>query len=380
MVYFNYLTEDAYVQVGEYTVEEFFREGQHVVQRLENITAGQVVATSLATPYTATYSGLHTISFTATDSGASDTASCQFDVDVDNTVVSTTVVADGESEEVSFQVDLTAGQVVTLEIETAEGSVSDVSIVLEDRALPDSFYREWATFAEGRDDLLGYDPGAYGVGTSVTRRTIVVPQVKQVSLLYMNYVASTKEERVLVQYDGDLSDLESAGLVGSGGTRITFTEEEFVSAFGAQGFNRYGYVMPAGMERSQVQELGVYTGTFIDTTGSEVADANLYLQPIYMYQERPMFDYVYVTGGFRGDLDPNATGISGHLFRWQGQFNSESIAPINRDGDAIIRDGYDYYVDGGVLTEVTPSDAQLSQDGVSYDNTDAYNVRNYRRR
>mgnify|MGYP000170190815 FL=1 len=380
MVYLNYLTEDAYVQVGEYTVEEFFREGQHVVQRLENVTNSQEVATSF--PYTSAYTGRHQVSFTATDSGDSDGASCDFDVIVGGTSVSTTTVADGESENVSIEVDVEAGQVIDVSIETSEGSVSDVSITMEDRALPDSFYREWATYAEGRDNVLGYDPGAYGIGTPVSRRTIVVPSVKKVSLLYLNYVASTKEERVLVQYDGTLSDLESAGLVGSSGERIVFTEDEWIQNFGAQGFNRFGFVMPPKMARSQVQELGVYHGDYVDAEGNVIeSDINLYLQPIYMYQEKPMFDYVYVTGGWRGDLDPDVTDISGHLFRWQGQFNSESIAPINRAGEAIIRDGYDYYVDeSGDLQEITPADSGITQDGQTYSGADAYNVRNYRRR
>lgn len=378
MIFFQYLTEDAYVQTGEYAVEEYFREGQHVIQRVQNITESPEVATSF--PYTAEYSGRHTVTFTATDSGDSDSASCDFELTVGGTTVSTTTVADGESESVSVVVDAEAGQVIDVNIETAEGSVSAVSVAREDRAVPESFYREWATYAEGRDDELGYDPGAYGVGTPVTRRTVVVPQVKRVSLLYLNYVASTKEERVLVQYDGTLSNLASDGIVTAQGDSIMFTEPEFYQAFGAQGFNRFGYVMPQGMERSVVNELAVYNGTFEATDGNTVTDVNLYLQPIYMYQERPMFDYVYVIGGFRGDLDPEVTGISGHLYRWQGQFNSESIAPINRDGAAVIRDGYDYYVDGGTLTEVTPADVNLQQDGQTYEGADAYNVRNYRRR
>lgn len=378
MIFFQYLTEDAYVQTGEYAVEEYFREGQHVIQRVQNITESPEVATSF--PYTAEYSGRYTVTFTASDSGASDGASCDFELTVGGTTESSSTVADGESTTISVVVDAEEGDVFDVTIETSEGSVSAVSITREDRALPESFYREWATYAEGRDDELGYDPGAYGVGTPVSRRTVVVPQVKKVSLLYLNYVASTKEERVLVQYDGTLSNMASAGIVTAQGDSIMFTEYEFYEAFGAEGFNRFGYVMPQGMERSVVNELAVYNGTFEATDGSTVTDVNLYLQPIYMYQERPMFDYVYVIGGFRGDLDPEVTGISGHLYRWQGQFNSEAIAPINRDGAAVVRDGYDYYVEDGTLTEITPSDANLQQDGQTYEGADAYNVRNYRRR
>jgi len=379
MVFFQYLTEDAYVQTGEYTVEEYFREGQHVIQRVENVTQSPEVATSF--PYTAEYTGRHTVTFTATDSGDSDGASCDFDVTVEGSSVFSVTVADGESENVSVEVDVEVGQVVDVDIETAEGSVSSVSVTREDRAVPDSFYREWATYAEGRDNELGYDPGAYGVGTPVSRRTVVVPQVKKVSLLYLNYVASTKEERSLVQYDGTLSDMASAGIVTAQGESIVFTENEFNQLFGADGFNRYGYVMPEGMERSQVNELAVYNGTFEAVDGSTVTDVNLYLQPLYMYQEQPMFDFVYVIGGFRGDLDPEVTGLSGHLYRWQGQFNSESVAPINRSGTAVLKDGYDYYVDeSGVLQEVTPTDTNITQDGQTYEGADAYNVRNYRRR
>lgn len=380
MVYFSYLTEDAYVQTGEYTVEEYFRPGQHVIQRVENITSDALVATAF--PYTVEVSGSHTVQFNITESGG--TVAADVELTINGTAVYTESGVDETTVTVTQVLTLEVGDVVDTNNAAGDGTITVDTITINrgDELLPESFYREWATYATGRDDLLGYDPGAYGVGTPTTRRTIVVPAVKQVSLLYMNFVASTKEERVLVQYDGDLSALESAGIVGSGGSRITFTDEEYNSTFAAAGFNRYGYVMPAGMERSQVSELAVYTGDYVDTDGTVIeASVNLYLQPIYMYQERPMFDYVYMTGGWRGDLDSAETGISGHLFRWQGQFNSEYIAPINRTGSAIIRDGYDYYADAsGNVISVTIGDTVTSQDGIEYENADAYNVRNYRRR
>lgn len=254
---------------------------------------------------------------------------------------------------------------------------------------PESFNREWATFVTPTDATdKGYDPGAYGIGVNVHTREILIPTVKEVHLLYYYDMESTREERNLVQVDvvdgdpvvdlgiedgiGVVSDvLDSNGLP----TRRVFTEDQFYSAFAGEGFNRYGFVLPPGFSRSKVSELHSFTGTFTDVD-DDVDTYTVYMSPLYIANERPLFDFIYLqknATNLRGEI----SGISGHLLRWRGGVPSSTIAPINRAGDAIQRDGYLYNVAGQVITD--PTESGLSIDGVSYDTADAYNVRNYKR-
>jgi hypothetical protein len=247
---------------------------------------------------------------------------------------------------------------------------------------PESFAREWATFATTTDaSTKGYDPGAYGIGAAVHERTITVPRVLPVHLLYYYSVSGTKEERILVQVPstGDAAaDLGDAGLgvVTDDLTRITFSADEYTSTFAPAGFNRFGFVLPAGMSRSMASELHSFTGTFTDVDDAS-GTYTVYMEPMYINNDRPLFDFIYLQGYVTDDINGDVAGIEGRLLRWRGGIPSENIAPINRSGDALATDGYLY--DVGANTFSGPQDQTLTIDGQAYSNADAYNVRNYKR-
>ena len=249
---------------------------------------------------------------------------------------------------------------------------------------PESFAREWATFVSGDDAATkGYDPGAYGIGVSVHTRTITVPRVTPVHLLYYYSLSGTKEERILVQAPATAAgiadaqaDLGTGGaglnlnMVGAGLSRSVRSFDEYVGAFAPQGFNRYGFVMPRGVSRSQASELHSFTGTFTDVGGTP-ATYTVYMEPMYINNDRPLFDFIYMQSDVT-DLDSDIMQIPSRLLRWRGGIPSENIAPINRAGAAIVRDGYYYDTTAGDMAE--PQAHTLTIDGVSYTSADGYNT------
>jgi hypothetical protein len=245
---------------------------------------------------------------------------------------------------------------------------------------PESFNREWATFVTSTDaQVKGYDPGAYGIGAPVHARTITIPRVAPVHLLYYYGVSGTKEERILVQVPSTGSvtdDLVTPGIVATGPARRTYSSREFVTQFAPSGFNRDGFILPAGMSRSKVSELNSFRGTFTDIEGAS-STYTVYMEPMYVNNDRPLFDFIYLQANVTSNLNSNVAGIEGRLLRWRGGMPSENIAPINRMGDALGRDGYMY--DVATNTFKTPVDTSLTIDGQAFSGADAYNVRNYKR-
>lgn len=369
MRYFQYLTT-AYVHTGEFKVRDFYRQGQHYLQGVGNVgSAGGEVSDSL--PFTATQAGVYDLTFTGTV--ASDT----YTVLVNGTAVDSAVVAENAAG--SFTVEVVVGDVIDL-ADTGSGTADPISLVYTGNVPFPKFSRDWAAFSDGRDDLKGYDPASYGIGVKSSAQDVVIPKVKEVSLFYFVHNISTQEQKTLVQFDGDLTDAVNAGIVAAGGERIVWTDEEYYEKFKTQGFNRFGKVLPAGVSESQVNELTSFTGDFEDTDGN-VSSVTAYFAPVYMYNGLPLFDKIYLQYGNENGMDGDVTGIPGHFMRWLGGTQSGTIAPINRAGDALKRDGYIYSSDGtnNTNTAKTPADAPASHDGVSIVNADEYNVRNFRR-
>lgn len=248
---------------------------------------------------------------------------------------------------------------------------------------PESFSADWAWNRTPTDAVdKGYDPGAYGVGAPVHTRTIDIPLVKEVHLLYYYDMESTREERNLVQVDvadGDpVDDLGDSGLgiVHDNLSRKVFTENQFYEAFAPQGYNQFGFVLPRGMSRSKVHELHSFTGTFEDI--DENSDVyTVYFEPVFINNDLPLFSFIYMQKDVT-DLRGNVPNISSHILRWQGGIPSSTIAPINREGSAIVSDGYLYNVGAQVVT--TPNEnTTVVIDGVTYGGADQYNI-GYKRR
>ena len=261
--------------------------------------------------------------------------------------------------------------------------------VTDAEPMPETFQREWATFVTGTDAQdSGYDPGSYGIGVQVHTRTITVPRVTPVHLLYYFSVSGTKEERILVQApataDGianPQADLGVGGaglnlnMVGANLSRNVRSFEDYVADFAPQGFNRYGFVLPRAVSRSKASELHSFTGTFTDVDDNE-AVYTTYIEPMYINNDRPLFDFIYLQTDIT-DLDSNVMQIPSRLLRWRGEVTSEHISPINRAGDAIRRDGYRYgrnSTDTAFTGEVSsPQPHIIEIDGVTYTNADGYN-------
>lgn len=247
---------------------------------------------------------------------------------------------------------------------------------------PESFSREWATFVEGTEAASsGYDPGSYGIGVGVSSRTIDLPLVREVHLLYMYDLESTRQVRTLVQVpavtdaETDLGTTSGLGIITDDLGRLPFSEDEYLASFAPAGFNRFGIVLPSGVALSDVSELHSLTGTFTDVE-SNTASYTVYMSPLYIAQDRPLFDFIYLQNSGAANL--NGSGISGRLLRWQGGVVSTTIAPINREGSDVVRDGY-LFNTSNQTTSVPAATVNVGVDGQTYTNADAYNVKNLRR-
>lgn len=249
---------------------------------------------------------------------------------------------------------------------------------------PETFQREWATFVTGTDaEDTGWDPGAYGIGVNVHERTITIPRVRPVHLLYYYSVSGTKEERILVQAPASaagLADPEEDLGVGAGLSlrmtdnnlnRVVRSFEDYVGEYAPQGFNRYGFVLPPGVSRSKASELHSFTGTFTDVDG-DPDTYTVYMEPMYINNDRPLFDFIYLQTDIT-DLDSNVLQIPSRLLRWRGELTSQTIAPINRAGGALGRNGYLYDLANQEVT-VPSKVTKITIDDEEYINADAYNM------
>lgn len=242
--------------------------------------------------------------------------------------------------------------------------------------MPETFMREWATFVTPTDATTkGFDPGSYGIGVPVANRTITIPVLRPMTLLQFGHTVSTKQQKSTVAFDGDIAQAIAAGLLsgtpGAPAPRV-YTHDDYIRAFAPQGFNRFGSVLPPNIAHTNVSDLVSFAGDFTNANGQLVTNTVLYLQPIYISNALPMFSFVYLQAGFRGNLSPADTLISGHLLRWRGLYVSEAHAPINRQGEAIdAGNGPRLYED--VL------DVNVGENQFTYLNADAYNVVNMRR-
>ena len=408
MIHFDYLTS-AYVQTGAYTLQKYYRQGQHFLQRVGDIVGDGVVntlvgpvtggAAATTTVYTYQITGLGgtmTVDYTITPSAATTAVSNTVDVKVNGTIqASHTIPVNTTAAQVySDTVIAATGATITIDVANGESTVtldaSDITTARLDQPFPD-FQLDWAYLSTGQDNLLGYDPGAYGIGLGVSKETIVVPVVKPVHLLYYYSEDSTDEQRHLVQVDATgtdgtayTNDLVTPGIVSGTQTapvRIVWTEDEYIDKWHYAGFHRFGdNIFPKGMQYSNVNELNSFTGTFTDVNNVS-ATYTAYFDPIYFRNAWPMFDYIYMVDGFRAHLDPNVTNISGWLLRYRGEFPSEKMAPINREGTALaVKGGYRYYWNGTTLVELSSTGSDiLIENGVHYSNADPYNVTGYTR-
>jgi len=362
-----------------------------------------VSATTTVYSYTATSNETLSVGYTLTPSAA-PTVTSTVDVDVNAITKAThTLPISAAAQTLVDTVTVAVGDVVTISVVNADATETYTATAINidvygaaittsrlDQLFPD-FQLDWAFLSTGQDNLLGYDPGAYGIGLGASKQTIIVPLVKPVHLLYYYSERSTDEQRHLVQVDASgidaaayITDLVTPGIMGGTQTapvRMVYTEVEFVDKWGYQGFNRFGdNIFPKGMQYSNVNELNSFTGSFTDindVTGTYTA----YFDPIYFRNSWPIFDYIYMTAGFRAHLDPQVTGISGWLLRYRGEFPSENMAPINRIGSATaVEGGYRYYWNGTTLVELSATGSSLLTDGgVTYSNADSYNVTGYTR-
>lgn len=394
-IWFDYLTT-AYVQVGRYTLDQFYRPGRHQVQGLGNITHDTLVdaaaggtasgdVTSVVYDFTVRQAGRYSLAFSL--AAADETVEAQIKVngvDFGNAITSgvTDTLAD-------IEIELDAGDRITIEATgTVDGDdapvdavVSDIRLTASEFAIPETFIREWATFSTANEAAVqGYDSGAYGIGVSASSKVIEVPKVKRVHLLYKYDLESTRQERTLVQVEASsevstpAADLGPAGIgvINADLSRKVFNEDQFWDTFADSGYNRFGSVWPKGMKPSNVGELTSVSGNFVTVEGDDVSAVQLYVSPLYIENERPLFDAVYLAAAGMG-VKQDGNEIEGYLIRWRGGIPSREIAPINRSGDEIVRNS-PIYRDGGNITE-----PKLVIDGIEYDGADAYNVSGYRR-
>lgn len=237
-------------------------------------------------------------------------------------------------------------------------------------AMPSTFAREWATVTSA-----DYDWGAYGIGLQRSSATVTLPLVQRRSLLYMYDVRGTAERRTLVESTLDSSGLSSAGITGA-----FYTLEEYYAQFGQSGSTHFGgsgdFILPSTLSTTSVNELYSYTAEISGVNSGN--PIQMYVAPTFLGNDRPLFDEVYLLDDHVDDATGTYAineyqGISRRRVRWLGGVPSETTAQINRAGDALDRSNNDYsYTD-------TIVDEGITENGVTYSNTDAYNVVNLKR-
>lgn len=291
-----------------------------------------------------------------------------------------------------------------------------VELVLGSRPelpMPNNFIKTWAQFMTPEDGKsVGFDQGAYGVGTSTYGTTVKVPMIAKVTLVYMYNTDGARPSRDLMVFWGAPSEF-----VDRSGQRIDgrmWTNDEYNAEFNVkQGFERFGKLLPRGLAKSTINELAVIQGDFItwdtESDGTPKVDANgvlvekvernqvVYMQDLYVFNRMPMFDVVYVnneaglqwkrdpvTGGFERDANGDLIAINpahdtmqpNRLVRWRGGFGSEKAAFINFMDDT----GIDHAMrQQNSPTGVVRLDENITVDGVTYRNADGYNLTNTKR-
>ena len=247
--------------------------------------------------------------------------------------------------------------------------------------MPSSFAREWATITSTE-----YDWGAYGIGVRSDNTTITLPGVEKRSLLYMYDIRGTSERRTLVQSSRTQAQLISDGIIGSGGSVVFNTFEEYVETFIPAGRYDFGGsgtpVLPANMSVSNVSELYSYNATIDGVNLNEddppvAQPVQLYVSPTWIGNERPLFDQIYFAADQLSDATSGTTYVVNSYqdlpirqVRWLGGVPSETIAPINRSGDALDYSNSSYTYTDSVQYDVDT----ITENGTPYSNADSYTV------
>lgn len=245
-----------------------------------------------------------------------------------------------------------------------------------DIAMPSNFSREWATVS--RED---YDWGAYGTGLQRSSATVTLPAVERRSLLYMYDIRGTSERRTLIETTLSSSDLQVAGVLAPGGGSALYSQEDYYAQFGQAGRTDFGgvgdFTLPDGLSTTSVNELYSYNGVISGVNSGN--PIQIYVSATFLGNERPLFDEVYLLGdqvvaATDSDYVINEYQVmSRRRVRWLGGVPSETTAQINRDGGAIDRSNNDYSYTNTIVDE------GITEDGVTYSNTDSYNVVNLKR-
>lgn len=251
------------------------------------------------------------------------------------------------------------------------------AITPSDVTMPSTFSREWATVTNA-----DYDWGAYGIGLQRSSATVTLPSVEQRTLLYMYDVRGTSERRTLVESTLSSSDLQVSGVLAAGGGAALYTQEEYYSQFGQAGRTDFGgsgdLVLPAGISTTSVNELYSYSAFISGGIGT----VQLYVSPTFLGNERPLFDEVYLLRDRVADATDSDYVINDYQVmsrrqvRWLGGVPSESTAFINfadASDSAIDRSNNSYSYTNTVVDE------GITEDGITYSNTDSYNVVNLKR-
>lgn len=253
------------------------------------------------------------------------------------------------------------------------------AITPSDVSMPSTFAREWATVTNA-----DYDWGAYGIGLQRSSATVTLPTVEQRTLLYMYDVRGTSERRTLVESTLSSSDLQVAGVLSAGGGTALYTQEEYYAQFGQAGRTDFGgsgeLILPSGISTTSVNELYSYNGVISGVNSGN--PIQIYVSATFLGNERPLFDEVYllsdqVVAATDSDYVINDYQVvSRRQVRWLGGVPSETTAFINfadASDSAIDRSNNSYAYTSTVVDE------GITEDGVSYTNTDAYNVTNLKR-
>lgn len=287
-------------------------------------------------------------------------------------------------------------------VQGAENIVGDWDNPATLKTLPDYFVNGWAQFMYPVPELASldadknflFDKGAYGVGVPFEVEFLSIPKLKKVTLFYRHDTGVNNETRELVEFDGsaftpytgEKADgttgvVDAAEFVKILSNKVFHTELEYydwLHEVGTvmEGYNRNGRMLPPGVTKTAVSELMGYKGK-VDVEGV-LTDVTIHVTPMYIQNDRPMFDLVYFGTDILTDSEnggsASATSLhAGRLLRWYGGSTSTSRHAINWTDDSLqgvsIATGYN--LDG---TDNPRLDDVLEIDGVQYVNGYDYNV------